>query len=332
LFLDSCFFLAFLLIFIHSIKEGMIRYLQHTEINKEKWDACINGSTLPLVYALSWYLDKVCPGWEALVEDDYHAVFPLTRNRKFGISYLYQPYFTQQLGLFSRKQLSLNQLNRFVEAVPGKFRYVDISLNESNYFEQGEKAFRKRQTFHLDLRPGYEQLCSNYSENHRRNLSRSEKTGVRLEPEGKIQDLIKLFRVNRGQTLGKLNSRHFNMLESLLRESLNREQGRIISAFTETGHYCAGVFFLKSFKRNIFLFSATNPVSRSNGAMFAIINQFIRENAGKEEILDFEGSDLENLARFYRGFGSRSIPYTRFCMNRLFFPARWFKYCSDLMV
>ena len=55
----------------------MIKYLQHGEINKEKWDDCINLSPRGLVYALSWYLDAVHPGWEALVENDlfYHSCY-----------------------------------------------------------------------------------------------------------------------------------------------------------------------------------------------------------------------------------------------------------------
>ena len=262
------------------------------------------------------------------MKDDYQAVFPLTPNRKFGIAYLYQPYFTQQLGLFSRSEPSPEQLSHFIGALPAKYKYISISLNEANSFGQDSRSFRKRQTFHLDLKPGFDRLFSNYSVNHRRNLSKSEKMKIRLETDDQSHRLIRLFRENRGQTIGKINSKHFNILENLMDESIHRKQGRIISAFTEEGHYCAGAFFLKSFKRTIFLFSATDPQSRLNGAMFAIINRFISDHAGKEEILDFEGSDLENLARFYHGFGAISVPYSQLCLNRLPFPARWLKSCS----
>ena len=94
----------------------MIRYLRHNEIDREKWDACIAASENGLVYAYSWYLDVVHPEWEALVMDDYAAVMPLTGGRKFGVEYLFQPFFVQQLGAFSPDCMKLND-NEFMEAI-----------------------------------------------------------------------------------------------------------------------------------------------------------------------------------------------------------------------
>ena len=48
----------------------MVSYLRHNEIDKGKWDACIRLSENSLVYAYSWYLDIIHPGWEAMVKDD----------------------------------------------------------------------------------------------------------------------------------------------------------------------------------------------------------------------------------------------------------------------
>jgi len=84
----------------------------------------VNG----MVYGCSWYLDIVCPEWEALVQDDYEAIFPLTCNRKFGIRYLYQPFFTQQLGIFSRGLLSGELVEKFLDAIPVHFRFAEINL------------------------------------------------------------------------------------------------------------------------------------------------------------------------------------------------------------
>ena len=69
----------------------MIHYLEHKDIDKAKWDATV--VECGNIYARSWYLDIVHPGWEALVEDGYFAVMPLTGGKKFGVNYLYQPFF-----------------------------------------------------------------------------------------------------------------------------------------------------------------------------------------------------------------------------------------------
>ena len=46
----------------------MIQYLEHNQIDKKKWDATVEECGN--IYAYSWYLDIVHPGWEALVEED----------------------------------------------------------------------------------------------------------------------------------------------------------------------------------------------------------------------------------------------------------------------
>src|SRR4030042_6270076 len=79
----------------------MIRHFIHTEINREKWDTCIENSCFETIYPYSWYLDLVSPAWEGLVMGDYEAVFPITWKKKYGILYIVQPVLSQQLGVFS---------------------------------------------------------------------------------------------------------------------------------------------------------------------------------------------------------------------------------------
>lgn len=59
----------------------MILFRSHSEIDKEKWDACIRESANGMIYGYSWYLDIVSPGWAGLIEDAYTAVFPLTQRK-----------------------------------------------------------------------------------------------------------------------------------------------------------------------------------------------------------------------------------------------------------
>ena len=99
----------------------MIQFFSHKEINKRKWDECISSSVNGRVYAYSWYLDIVTDQWDALILDNYQAVFPLPFRRKCGIDYVYQPVFTQQLGLFSQAPLSPSLLEEFLAQIPARF-------------------------------------------------------------------------------------------------------------------------------------------------------------------------------------------------------------------
>lgn len=111
----------------------MIRYVEHRDIDKTKWDDCINRSENGLVYALSWYLDVVCPQWTAIIVDDYHLVMPLPVRKKYGISYIFAPLYAQQLGVFGN-HLTGNILEQILNTIPHQYRIVDLKLNESNSY------------------------------------------------------------------------------------------------------------------------------------------------------------------------------------------------------
>ena len=109
-----------------------IRYLKHSEINKEMWDACIINSTNGLIYARSWYLDAMSPNWEALVHKDYVAVMPLTVSKKMGVSYLSQPAFFQQSGIIGPLDFDEKVTQTFLDIICSCFPLVEISLNFNN--------------------------------------------------------------------------------------------------------------------------------------------------------------------------------------------------------
>ncbi|MEA2107399.1 MAG: hypothetical protein U9P82_11900, partial [Bacteroidota bacterium] len=108
-----------------------INHLQNAQIDKQKWDLTIENSHNGLVYALSWYLDVVSPGWNALVLGDYEAVMPLPVKQKFGLEYLVQPPFCQQLGVFCSPDNENND-QYLLDQLQILFRYIHIQLNAEN--------------------------------------------------------------------------------------------------------------------------------------------------------------------------------------------------------
>jgi hypothetical protein len=85
-----------------------IRYLQRPQIDPIKWNESVLKSRIPQAYALFDYLDKITNNqWSALVYGDYEAVFPLPMREKFGIRYVVQPVFCQQLGGFGSTKMCL---------------------------------------------------------------------------------------------------------------------------------------------------------------------------------------------------------------------------------
>lgn len=295
----------------------MIYHLTNNKIDKYKWDECIHHSFNGLIYAYSWYLDIVCPRWEGLVENDYERVFPLTSKRKSGINYLFQPFFTQQLGIFSKNILSEENTEEFLSSIPDKYKLIEINLNVFNKIDGSKHEVSPNKNYELDLIPSYDFLYKNYSGNTKRNLKTSEKSHLIINKKTELQKVIDLFRTHRGKDIETLKDDDYNTFKKLMNTLLSRKIAHIWGVKSPQEELCAGAIFIESNKRVIFIFSATSNAARSNGAMTFLLDSFIRENAQRNLILDLEGSNDPDLARFYNGFGSTECTYYHYKKNTL---------------
>ena len=150
-----------------------IKHLKHAEIDVEKWDNCISQASNSLVYAESWYLNVVSPNWEALVGGDYEYVMPLPKKRKFGVPFLVQPPLAQQLGLFSKKDINEEILQKFIRKIP--YLNYHLNLNEQNECKNASA----QPNYVLDLNRDFEDLRADFSKNTKRNVEKAKKMGVR---------------------------------------------------------------------------------------------------------------------------------------------------------
>jgi hypothetical protein len=295
----------------------VIEYLKHDEIDTEKWDACISKSVNGLIYARSWYLDLVNDKWEGLVMNDYEAVMPLTPGRKLGVDYLFQPRFTQQLGVFSRSHLTEKVVNRFLKAIPEKYKFIEICLNTHNIIRNSDKYFRLWKTHEIDLINDYDKIQKEYSTNLKRNLKKAENFSLQIVENIKPENVIKIFRETSGKKFNHLQNQDYDLLRRMIYVMIYKRTARVVGVFDEMNTLCAGAFFVFSGKKIIFFFSAANHHARDTGAMPFLIDDFIKKHTGQHYTLDFEGSNDANLARFYKSFGAGEVYYHHYKISYL---------------
>lgn len=281
----------------------MILHLKHNKINYKRWDEAIAVSSCPMPYALSWFLDAVSPDWEALVTEDYTYVMPITVKKKFGLNYTVQPYFSQQLGIFSEKEITIDIIKTFLKKVP-TLSY-GLNLNEKNIYPLGEK----RVTLIIDLNDNYQNIRAKFSQNTKRNISKAEKNSLRTERTIETKEFIEfLFKNNPHITATK------NIVRKLIDSAIIHYNGFIELIKNNNDNIIAGAFFVDFNGRKIYLLPANDAEGKKKSAMFLLINELLKESANKKEILDFEGSMIEGVARFYRGFGGIERYY--YAVNR----------------
>jgi hypothetical protein len=292
----------------------MISYLKHSDIDKQKWDHCIRMSPNSLVYGCSWYLDMVSPYWEALVADDYEAIMPLTVKSKFGINYIFLPDYTQQLGIFSSKPIDGSQIEQFIRNIPSKYKLVEINFNSSNDISGISLDKKVRINYELDLNLPYKALYSFYSDSNKDSLKRAYKND-RLEIIQDI-DLPKLIELVRISSPVRLKKESIKILTELHRKAVAENICKLYGLYDEEKKLIAASSFILFKNRLLFFTSVSSKEGKKKRAMFQMLDYIISKNAGSKMILDFEGSNIPGIARFFAGFGSQPVKYFNIKIER----------------
>lgn len=299
---------------------SQLRYLRRREINVEQWNNCIDKAGNGLIYGYSFYLDEMAGDWDALVLQNYHAVMPLPWRRKWGFSYLYQPFLTAQLGVFG-SDIDAATVAAFLAAVPAKFRYWDVSLNYRNVFAIDGWPLHLRMNYVLPLQQPYEAIYQSYRENIRRNIKKNNGFGCTLLRDIDVRQVTELSRL---QAIGP-GPENFTAFEQLFGQLHQKSMVKTYGIVSKTGQLLSSAVFLFSHKRAYYILVGNHPNGRTLGASHALIDAFIQDHAGQDLLLDFEGSDIRNLAFFYSSFGATEERYAAITRNRLPWWAKWLK-------
>lgn len=298
-------------------------YLTYKQVDREKWDACIVSASNGLIYGYSFYLDSMARNWDALVLNDYEAVMPLTWNKKYGIHYLYQPAFTASLGVFG-KNITADTVAGFLKVVPDKFRYWDIYLNPGNLFELAGFNLYQRVNLILDLNDSYENLYSRYRENIKRNIRKSEQLKLVINKNIPVAEVVTLAAAQ-AKKFSAISKNDLDRFEKLYGQLYKKEKATAYGVYMPDGKLVASAVFFYSHKRAYYILVGNHPNGKTLGASHALINAFIKDHAGQDLLLDFEGSDIPSLAFFYSSFGAREEMYPGIKLNCLPAPLKWLK-------
>lgn len=289
-----------------------IKHLKHNQIDKDLWDNTILKSLNGTIYAMSWYLDCMSPKWEAIVTDNYDYVMPLPVKSKFRLRYLTQPYLSQQLGLFSQNIIPSEILETFLDFIPYKF--YRLQLNSGN----NHQTNNLKPNFILDLNESFEEISNNFSKNCNRNIKKAKEIEQTIFKDNDF-DNFKTFTEN---SLNFTPPKGFlSALNTLLLRIRNEHFAEIWSVNDEeTNQAIASVLILRWKNRIYYLMPSSSEKGKQNFAMYLILAEIIRQNSNTPTILDFEGSSIEGVARFYKGFGAIPEYYPILNKNKLFFP------------
>lgn len=303
-------------------KKVELRYIKHQDIDSEKWNRCIDEALNCRIYAYSWHLDRTAITWDALIWGDYKFVMPLPIRKKMGIKYIYQPLFSQQLGIFPNPTIDIK--NQFYSALTQNFFYSDVQINSANSPESEFQNidFSGRNNYLLSLESEYVEIKRAYSTNTKRNIARANKNNLTLVAGMQLEEYLrfKLKNIN-----NKLDKSNIDSLRSVIALGLKKGFGEIHGVYTTENQLCSAVYFCRWKNRIIYMNAASSEMGKELRGMYFLIDRFIQSHASSNNILDFEGSMIAGVARFFSGFGAEPEIYHQLKFNRLPLLLKWLK-------
>lgn len=289
----------------------MIQYLRHSEIDFIKWDNCIDNAINGLPYAFAWYLDIVAEGqWNALIIDDYAAVFPIPFKNRIVYKQIYQPFFTQQLGLFYTDVKYALMVAACISTIPSAFKKINLQLNTANSIGDDGNIPKFKVTHHISLNVKYETILAGYNSNTKRNLKKADAAGLKLVD---LNDVSELISFRRKYLVAELNGvqtdKDLYRLQKLLEKALLLGKGIVKGVVDANNNLSSIIFLLQSNGYLIYLSAVSSDEGKKIGAMNYLIDGVLKQFCMSNIIFDFEGSMIAGLAQYYKGFGGVEVKF-----------------------
>jgi hypothetical protein len=282
--------------------------------------------TVPWVNAVfeqPWWLEAVAPGrWEAVVvrrDGDVVARLPYAKRRRFGLTMIVQPPYTQTLGPWlapspgkdaRRVDVQKRLLTELIEGLPpfDHFR-MNLSPTITNWLPFYWAGFQAtvRYTYRLDDLTDLDRIRSDFQEHVRHAIKKAEST-IAVDHDFPLERLLQLDAETYARQ-GLSPPTPPDLVRRLDAACSARGARRIMGAVDAAGRTHAALFMVWDERTLYTLINARDPEFRSSGANTLLYWEAIRLASEVSHAFDFEGSMIESIEHFVRGFGGRQTPF-----------------------
>ena len=284
-----------------------MKFLEKENIDFRKWDLTIANSRTENIFCYSWYLEATAKNWGGLISEDYNTILPVPYSSKLGVKQIYQPAFTRELDIIGTDFTWDDALS----VLASQFKGIQFRNSSQSLLDQQEERTHQ----FLDLTSNYK-----LSTNAKR-LIKKGKDQFTIEVTDNPHELINLFKATAFSKIDSISEGDLVTLSNLMKAAMATNHCEILQLHDNKKTIAAGCF-LKDKKRITYLKGAATDEAKKNGAMYVLINHALEKYKSNFDVFDFGGSDIENVANFYKKFGATDRTYYNYTINNL---PSWFK-------
>jgi hypothetical protein len=166
--------------------------------------------------------------------------------------------------------------------------------------------------YYLNLSRSYETIEQSYRKDRKKSLRKASQAGLTFQDFDNTKTLIQIYRDV--FSFVDVPSKYYEIIQNLMDTALEKKVGFIRNVFYQDTLVCAG-FFVHFKNRIYYLFAASNDEGKKQGATTFLIDSVIQQFANSKTIFDFEGSNIDSIASFYKSFGSEKMTYFKYSSN-----------------
>lgn len=281
---------------------------------------------LPL-FLKAWWLDAVAgeSAWCAVLVEQgggIQACMPFVLKQRYGLRFIGQPILTQHLGPWIRPGSAkyakeLARQKDLYEALIAQLPKFDHFFQNWHYARSNWLPFfwqgftqTTRYTYALSDLSDERLIWDGFQQNIRTDIKKAaNRFGVQVRTDLGIEDFYTLNQLV-FKRQGMATPYTLEQIERIDRACAERNCRRIFIAEDAEGRRHAAVYLVWDENCAYYLMGGSDPELRNSGATSLCMWEAIRFAATVTRRFDFEGSMLEPVERFFRGFGAVQVPYS----------------------
>jgi hypothetical protein len=275
------------------------------------------------IFEQPWWLEAVAPGrWRSVVirqDDRIVARMPFVERQRYGLRTISQPPLTQTLGPWlapiegkyaRRLETEKRLLGDLIALLPpvDHFR-MNCSPALTNWLPFYWAGYRAtvNYTYRIDDLTDLDRVRSEFQEHVRRGIKKADST-IEVDHDYPLEDLLRLD----ARTYARQGLKPpvpADLVRRLDAACAARGARRIFGAVDASGRAHAALLVVWDDRTFYALINARDPDTQTFGSNTLLYWEAIRLAAQTSRVFDFEGSMIEPIEHFVRGFGGRQTPY-----------------------
>lgn len=277
------------------------------------------------IFQQPWWLNAVAPGmWSAAeVQKDGKllARLPYIYKRKNALRLCTMPKLTQSLGPWltpsrAKYSKSLKQQKDLMTSLIQQIPECDYFCQNFHYSITNWLPFywhgfsqTTAYTYVIQDLGDLDKVWSGFQENIRTDIRKASKN-LSIRTDLGLENFLEINNLTFARQRKKIPYSH-ELVYRVDKACEQHQSRKIFFAEDSHGVIHAAIYLIWDKESAYYLMGGADPSLRNSGAMSLLIWEAIKFSAKVSKKFDFEGSMIESIERFFRGFGASQVPYFR---------------------